>query len=393
MNIVSFVTNLSLFELVLIGLYVLFFIVQILYYFLFFNKPYKHLKRKNEYKDIEKTNKTEFPGISIIITAKNEAENLQKNLPFILEQDYPNFQVVVVNNGSTDGTEDVLKRLSNDYPNLYITFIPVDSEKVNDKKLAITIGIKAAKHDILLFTEADCKPLSNKWVNHYATEFSIGKDVVIGNCQLEVKNGLSQKYILIDNLIFSIKYSSFALRNKLYFGIGRNMAYRKHLFFDNKGFSSFLNLEYGEDNLFVNKIVTKNNTSVLLSPESMVVNKVINGLTSWRSIKAKYLITSRHLTGHQSKLLAFEVFSRYGFYLAFALLALTGILKSSVYLIVIAAILYLIRFVIQIVITNRNSKLYNAGKFYLSLPILDLWSPIMNALFLNYEKKRNRNRY
>ena len=129
------------------------------------------------------------------------------------------------------------------------------------------------------------------------------------------------------------------------------------------------------------------------SPESMVVNKVINGLTSWRSIKAKYLITSRHLIGHQSKLLAFEVFSRYGFYLAFALLALTGILKSSVYLILIAAILYLIRFVIQIVITNRNSKLYNAGKFYLSLPILDLWSPIMKALFLNYEKKRNRNRY
>lgn len=392
MNIVSFVSNLSLIELIMIGLYVLFFIVQIFYYFFFLGKPYKHVRKINKEKD-EETINTKLPGISIIITAKNEAENLQQNLPFILDQDYPNFQVVVVNNGSTDQTDDILKTLTNVYPNLYVTYTPVDSEKVNNKKLALTIGIKAAKYDILLFTEADCKPISNKWVNEYATEFGKGKDVVIGNCQLENKKGFFQKYILFDNLLFSTKYSSFGLMNKPNFGVGRNMAYRKHLFFDNKGFSSLLNLEYGEDNLFLNKIVNKNNTSVLLSLESMVINKNINNLNSWRRIKAKYLITDKYLKGHKSKLLSIEVLSRYGFLVLFVILALKGIFNFSAYLIVVAALLYLIRYAMQIIITNKNSKLYNAGLFYLSLPIFDFWSPIMDAVFLKYEKQRNKNRY
>ena len=361
-----------------------------IFYLFLFRIPYKHLKTEKEHKNIEAKRQSEFPEISIIITAKNKEKVLKENLPFILKQDYPNFQVVVVNNGSTDNTQAVLNEFSNTYSNLYITYIPVDAEKINDKKLALTIGVKAAKYDILLFTEADCKPSSDKWVNEYAKKFYLGKEVVIGICQFKIKKGFFRKFILFDNLLFTIGYSSFALLNKPYTGIGRNMAYRKNLFFDNKGFSSLLNIEHGEDSLFLNKIARKNNTSLILSPESMVISDVVNCLSTWRSIKTKHLITKKHLAGYKTNLLSIEVFSRYGFHLLFLILFILAILNNSIILIIIASILYFIRYFVQMNIINKTSKLFNAGKFYFSLPLLDLGVPIMNYLFLKHEKKNNR---
>ena len=386
MDILSYLNKFPFLEWILIGVYLLFFAIQLIYYLFLFRKPYKYAAKYKENSDI-----TDYPGISIIITAKNEGENLKKNLPFILNQDYPNFQVVLVDNGSTDSTDDVLNKLKQTHTNLYHTYIPEESEVINSKKLALTLGIKAAKHEILLFTEADSKPLSNKWVYEYANEFSKGKEVVLGFCQLDLKRYCSRKLIHFDNLFFGIKYLSMALANRPYMGIGRNMAYKKELFFQNKGFSSILNIEYGEDNLFINKVSTKENTSVVLSPESMVVSNVVDRLSTWRTIKAKHLITRKHLKGFNSQLLDFEVFSRYGFYLLFAILTLTGILQSSIILIGIAAFPFLLRYFVQMMIINKNSKLFNAGKFYFSLPIFDLITPIMNHQFLRNEKQRNTN--
>jgi len=389
MSIVSFFYKLSVSEWIIIALFLLFFVIQMLYYLLLFRKPYKYAISNGVKNDVKSDEPFKFPGISIIITAKNEAENLEKNLPYILNQDYPNFQVVVVNNGSTDETEIVLNALAQNHSNIYHTYIPTESEVINHKKLALTLGIKAAKHDILLFTEPDTKPLSKKWVYEYAKEFAKGKEVVLGCCQLELEKNLSKKLIHFDNLFFGIKYLSMALSNKPYMGIGRNMAYKKELFFQNKGFSSILNIEYGEDNLFINKVVTKKNTSVVLSPDSMVVSNVVDRISTWRTIKAQYLITRKHLKGFKTRLLDIEIFSRYGFYLLFALLTLTGILQSSIVLIGIAVLFYFLRYFTQMVIINKNSKLFNTGKFYFSLPLFDLITPIMNHQFLRYEKQRN----
>lgn len=389
MDIASYFHKLSFVEWILVSTFLFFFVVQLFYYLYLFRKPYRYSTSNKNNEDGEKLIKLEYPGISIIITAKNEAENLEKNLPSILNQDYPNFQVVIVNNASTDNTDDVLNAFSNKYNNLYHTYIPKDSEVVNSKKLALTLGIKAAKHDILLFTEADSKPLSKKWVYEYAKEFANGSDVVLGCCQLKLKKGFSQKFIHFDNLFFGIKYLSMALSKKPYMGIGRNMAYRKELFFRNKGFSSTLNIEYGEDNLFINKIATERNTSVLLSPQSMVVSNVVNRFSTWRTIKAKYLITQKYLSGCKTQLLGFEVFSRYGFYFSFALLTIIGVSRMSSVLLIMGTTLFLMRYLIQAFVINNNSELYNAGKFYLSLPIFDLITPIVNNQFLNYEKQRN----
>ena len=165
MNNLLLFNEISTFEWALIGLYILFFMVQLFYYLYLFRKPYKYARSNNVLSDkVKEVSNKALPGISIIITAKNEAENLRANLPSILNQDYPNLQVVVVDNASTDSTNDVLSNFRSNHPNLYITYIPINSENVNHKKLALTIGIKAAIHDILLFIEPDTKPLSDQWV-------------------------------------------------------------------------------------------------------------------------------------------------------------------------------------------------------------------------------------
>lgn len=387
MEITSFFNRVSIYEWFIIALYLVFFIIQLFYYLYLFRKPYQHVAKNREVFSSTDKNNEGLPGISIIITAKNEAENLRKNLPFILNQDYPNFEVIVVDNSSTDSTDDVLKTFRNNHSNLYITYIPIEADSVNNKKLALTIGVKAAKHDILLFTEPDTKPLSEKWVYEYAKTFYAGKDVVLGCCQLYIKKSFFKKLILFDNLFSGIKYSSMTLAKKPYMGIGRNMAFTKNLFFDNKGFSSVLNIQDGEDDVFINKIATKENTAIVNSHESLVVCNAIDGLSSWKNIKTKYLATQKYYAGNTIKLLSFEVFSRYSFYLLFTTLCIVGV-HSSLYLLpVVALLLFIARYSIQLLVMNKNSKIFNAGSFYFSLPLLDILTPFVNYLFLSNELK------
>ena len=389
MDITSSIYNTPIYVWVAITLYFIFFVVQLFYYIYLFRKPYQHAANNIAENETTEESNNPLPGISIIITARNEAQNLRENLAYILNQDYPNFEVVVVNNASTDSTPDVLDSFLCSYPNLYATFIPIGSHAINNKKLALTVGVKAANHNILLFTEPDTKPLSNKWVYEYAKAFNRGKDIVLGACQLEIDKSFFKKYILFDNLFSGIKYTSMALANKPYMGIGRNMAFRKNLFFDNKGFSSILNMEDGEDNIFVNKIATKENTAIALSPESMVVSNVVDGISTWRNIKTKYLTTRKHYTGNTAKLLSFETFSRYAFYTLFVALSVKGILSSINAIVFFAILLFSTRYFVQLIVINKNSKVYNAGSFHFSLLLFDFAKPIVSYLFLKREKRRN----
>jgi hypothetical protein len=168
------------------------------------------------------------------------------------------------------------------------------------------------------------------------------------------------------------------------------MAFRKDLFFEHKGFSSVLNIEDGEDNVFINRIATKENTAVIVSSDSMVVSNVVDSFSNWRSIKTKYLTTQKYYTNNATKVLTFEVFSRYAFYLLFAMLFVIGLLSSLNFLLLFALFLFSIRYFTQLWVLNKNSRIYNAGKFRFLLPLLDLLTPVANYLFLQREANRKR---
>ncbi len=203
-----------------------------------------------------------FEPVSVVICARNEAENIEKYLPVILNQDYPDFEVVVVNDCSLDETEDILKRFKNQYSNLKTTFIKEDEKFNHSKKLALTVGIKAAKNEWLLLTDADCVPENNQWLKTMAKNFKTDSSILLGYGGYFQKPGLLNIIIRYETAIIAIQYFSFALFGIPYMGVGRNLAYRKSLFFANKGFASHARLVSGDDDLFVNEVATATNITI-----------------------------------------------------------------------------------------------------------------------------------
>ena len=384
----SSVFDFSIIDWIILAALLLFFVIQLLFYFLLYKKPYSYFSKKKETSIPDE----DLQPVSVVIVSKNESENLEKHLPAILNQDYPDFEVIVVNMGSTDESDMVLKRLEQTYDNLYHTYVPQEAEEWNEKKLALTLGIKAAKNNVLLFTEPYCKPVSDQWIRKFAEEFAKGKEIVLGFCKFDIsKTILLRRFILYDNLVQGIKYLSMAIVHRPFMGTGMNMAYTRDLFFKQKGFSSILNFEDGEDDLYINKIANGKNTGVVISPESMTTSDVVNSLSVWRALKSKYLHTKQFYQGFHPSIFGLETFSKYGFYLSFIAAVCLGLLNANYILLAVGIVLFIIRYSFQAVIINRNSKLFGGDKYYVDLIFMDIFQPINNFGFKKCaNKKRNK---
>lgn len=374
-------------EIILLATTGLFLIIQAIYHFGLYNQLHSHNKAANEGGLIYET---ELPPVSVIICARNESENLQKYLPSVLEQDYPDFEVIVVNDGSTDESEDVLTIFEEKYTNLYHSFTPDGARYISRKKLALTVGIKASKHSWLIFTEANCRPVSKDWLKSMARNFSPRTDIVLGYSGYEQGKGWFQRKVAFTNLLMSMRYLGFALLDKPFMGIGRNIAYRKELFFKNKGFSSHLNLQRGDDDLFINEVATPFNTKVETSPDSIVRMEPEYSYKCWKEEKVSYLATSRYYHGMQRFLMGFETTSRLLFLAAcIATIAYSIIVQQWVAL-GVAVLAYILRYVMQMVIINRTASDMGEKKYYFTLPLFDVIQPIDVLNFKLFRKLRGK---
>ncbi len=234
------------------------------------------------------------PGISVIIAAKNEAENLQKYLPKVLNQNYDNFEVIVVNDGSWDKTQDVLDVFKEKYENLKLSRTYGDDHKsfFSGKKLAITIGIKAAKYDHLLFTDADCEPNSDLWIAKVAERIDLSDLTLLLGAYKKTK-GLLNACIRFETLKIAFTYASFAKKKRAYMGVGRNLAYHKSSFFDINGFSKHLYVPSGDDDLFIQECVkAKKTVGVLFSEDSKTVSEPKTSWKKWYYQKRRHVSTA-----------------------------------------------------------------------------------------------------
>lgn len=242
-----------------------------------------------------KANKTvELPAVSIIICAKNEEINLSKNVPKILDQDYPNFEVILINDGSSDGTEKVMKAF--EAANNNIKYVKVESNERfwGKKKYALTLGIKKATYKHLLFTDADCYPLSKQWVRQMVSSFGKDKSVVLGyGAYAKVKGSLVNKMIRFETVITAIQYFSYAISGRPYMGVGRNLAYTADLFYEHKGFVSHMDVLSGDDDLFINEAANQKNTMVQLAPSSYTISEPHRTFKSWIYQKRRHLTTAQ----------------------------------------------------------------------------------------------------
>ena len=225
--------------------------------------------------DLVEMNDDSFPPVSVIVYSQNDASGLKELIPEIFAQDYPaEIEVIVVNDEGSEATEDAVKELRLNYPDLYLTFSPSLSRNLSRRKLAITIGMKAAHHDAVVFTCGNCRLNSNLWLRAMARHFAMGKEVVLGYGVIVGKNGEDEDNggcrRTFDKVFTSVRWISSALSGKPVMGMYFNLAYTRRLFFSHKGFSKSLSLFYGDDDIFINEIADADNCAVEISEEARV---------------------------------------------------------------------------------------------------------------------------
>lgn len=357
------------------------FLVQLVYYLFFYFKIITHSNSKKESKKIREP-------VSVIICAKNEAHNLAENLPVVLNQSYPDFEVIVVDDCSEDDTNLVLKKLTSRHINLKVTKIKKDPKFSHNKKLALTIGIKAAKNETLLLTDADCQPESDKWIESMEKNFQNKKEIVLGYGGYLRTKGILNALIRFDALFIAMQYLSFALAKKAYMGVGRNLAYKKELFFKNKGFASHANVNSGDDDIFINQVSNKRNTAVELSKESITRSVPENSFYKWLKQKKRHLTSSKFYKRGSKSLIGLEVISRVLFYILFVVSLL---LFREYWIFIVSAFAF--RLIIQLLIIKLTMIRFNE-KFILFVSFFyDIFMPyiIFGLLIANYiSAKKNK---
>ena len=351
----------------LAGIFLLSFIIQLVYLFRFFNKL-PSFKKFNT--------KTQNDPVSVIICARNQAENLKHYLPIVLNQIYPDFEVIVVNDGSTDNTEEILEEFKRQYPNLYVTGIEGKRGYVSGKKVAQTIGIKAAKNELLVFTDPNSEPLSPHWLTHIQSNFLQKTEIVLAFGGYKSRKGLLNKWLRTDNIHLAMIYMGFAIKGIPIMGIGRNLAFRKSLFFENKGFAKHLHLPSGEDEIFVNENGTRYNTAIELHPESFTMSEPAKSWKEWERQKRSRLKNRTKFKKAHRKLLATEVRSRILFFATG--IVLLSFLKFTGFVI----IMLLIREITYSLIFKLTMKHLKEKNLLLISLIYDLIWPLLTVILL-----------
>lgn len=280
---------------IIIGILSLFFIIQIYYHLRYFTAI-------SFGKNNISNRKNKLP-VSVIIAARNESNNLQQYLDSILTQDYPKYEVIVVNDCSYDNSSDVLKGFTARYNHLKVVELEEDDKYKHGKKFALTLGIKAASHEHLLFTDADCQPVSKHWIESMQNEFSDEKEIVIGHSPYFKGKGFINAFARFETFFTALQYLSFAIRKNPYMAVGRNMAYTKSLFFKGKGFASHMHLMSGDDDLFIQQNATSKNTAVCILENSFVFSPAKGSLSEYIRQKFRHLRDGKeYKTSHKYSL-------------------------------------------------------------------------------------------
>ena len=352
--------------------------IQLIYYGLIFSR-FAFAKHK---KEVQKN-----IAVSVLICAKNEAENLELNLPHILEQDYPDFEVVLINDTSNDNTLDVMKSFQSKHKNIKIVDVKPIEKFWGSKKYALTLGIKAASHNFLLFTDADCKPLSKKWIKSMSSHFSNDKTLIVGyGAYKKQKNSLLNKLIRFETLLTAIQYFSYTKIGLPYMAVGRNLAYRKEEFFKASGFMSHMNVRSGDDDLFINQVANSKNTAICFSKNSFTESLPETTFKDWINQKKRHVSSSKYYKTKHKLLLSLFYISQ----LLFWSLSITLIAFLWHWQIVLA--LFLIRVITQYISFRLSAKRLNERDTLQLLPFLELFL-IVSQLFIfisNLSSKNSR---
>lgn len=316
------------------------------------------------HKDENSLTKTNIP-ISIIICAKNEANHLKQNIEKIIHQQYITFEIILVNDHSTDDTLTIMNQLKLDNSSTDIHVISL-TEGSSNKKNALSIGINSAKYLNLLLTDADCIVSSKKWISSMTKSFP-KKDIILGYGAYEKRNSFLNKLIRFETLLTAIQYFSYSIKGMNYMAVGRNLAYKKKIFIHNNGFKSHKHITSGDDDLFIQEVSTKLNTTICLDKHSFTISKAPKTFKKWMKQKQRHITTSNHYKPLHQLLLGLFYFSSFTFWITFIfLLSQNYSLNTLLYI-------FISKTIIQYFIYGKIATKLNEKDLILSIPILELF--------------------
>ena len=300
--------------------------IQIIYYlFIFGNFSFGKLKNSNSQR---------LP-VSVIVCAKNEAENVKEYFPLLINQNYPEFEIVLIDDASSDETLDLFEEYEKQYSNVKLVKVQNNETFWGNKKYALTLGIKVAKHKHLLFIDADCKPASPEWISSMSMNFTPKKTIVLGyGAYNKVKGSFLNKIIRFETLMTAVQYFSWAKMGAPYMGVGRNLAYKSDEFYKVNGFIDHMKIRSGDDDLFINQASTKENTTICIEPNSFTYSDAKTNFSDWFNQKRRHISTAKYYK-------AFDQFQLGLFYFTQLFTIILGILLLAFnhQLIIVAALL------------------------------------------------------
>lgn len=333
--------------------------IQAFYYLFFFSRLAAHNPKKSH---VSQTH-----PVSVIICARDEAENLARNLPGSLVQNYATtHEVIVVNDNSYDETKYLLEELKKSFRQMQVVELTQEAKMIPGKKFPLSIGIKTAKHEIVLLTDADCVPASEHWIERMQSAYNNGTEIVLGYSPYNRQKGLLNKLIRWETFHTALQYLSYALAGVPYMGVGRNLSYKKAVFFRQKGFSSHNNIPGGDDDLFINKVANKKNTAIQIHPDSFTYSKPAQTWTKWRKQKQRHYTTGKFYRPLHKFLLGTYSASQFLFYPA----CLAALLFYSWK---IALAIFAARLIIQTVIFWKTMNRLGEKDLFPFFFLLDLW--------------------
>lgn len=314
--------------------------------------------------------------VSVVITARNEAHHLIKSLPQLLSQQYINYEIVVVNDNSTDETEQIIRDFMTQYPNLKLVNLTSSVTNIQGKKFPLSIGIKSASNDIILVTDANCIPSSPYWIQNMARHFKNKTKIVLGYGGYEKKKGFLNLLIHFDTLHTALQYFSYALAKMPYMGVGRNLGYTKSLFYEKRGFASHNHLMYGDDDIFINRAATTTNCDIEYSSNAYTIARPQSRFMSWFAQKRQHTATRKYYKSkHKFLLITYGLFALL-FYVAFGFAI--AYCASTLLLFIITGGIFVLKTGIQYLIFGKAAAKLDERAVIPHILLLDILFALIN---------------
>lgn len=378
--------------------------IQIVLQIVIWHRPLRHLRAQRKQSDAmaegpDGASASMKQGVSIVVYAHNQGEALVRNLPVLLSQDYPSYEVIVIDDTSRDETQDVLTMMDQRYEHLFHTRIDEKVRTMSHRKLAVLLGTKAAHYDLIVLTQAQCMPNSEKWLDQIAGHFqNPAIEVVLGAVVYERRSSFMSRFAQYDLFHRLVRMFGLTLVIKPFAGWGQNMAFRKSTFYANgsQGYQRHLNIQPGEDDLFVGDVANGSNVAVECRPESLMTDQTTPLFLGWSIDRLNRGFTSRLYAALPVSVKVTDDLTRYlsllpglGLmgYFAFVALTMPELSLFGWEVVGIVALLLVIRAVLLVYAEASFAKMLHVRPFItwplfmdLYLPIVDVWYRV-KALF------------